>query len=209
MQVIKIETTPRADFGKKASRALRREGLVPGVLYGGGETVSFTVSAKALKPLIYTPNSYIVELVIDGKTEKAVMREVQFHPVREEILHIDFYRVQEGKPVAITVPVRLTGNAEGVKVGGKLVLSTRKLVVSGMVDKLQVRRPEVPHAGDNRHLCRTRNACFAQRRSGRTVTESGEGRTKHASGGGALRPGARKGREPPHGNTQRIKRYKR
>ena len=136
MQVIKIETTPRADFGKKASRALRREGLVPGVLFGGGETVSFTVSAKALKPLIYTPNSYIVELVIDGKTEKAVMREVQFHPVREEILHIDFYRVQEGKPVAITVPVRLTGNAEGVKVGGKLVLSTRKLVVSGMVDKL-------------------------------------------------------------------------
>ena len=109
MQVIKIETTPRADFGKKASRALRREGLVPGVLYGGGETVSFTVSAKALKPLIYTPNSYIVELVIDGKTEKAVMR---------------------------AVPVRLTGNAEGVKVGGKLVLSTRKLVVSGMVDKL-------------------------------------------------------------------------
>ena len=136
MQVIKIETTPRTDFGKKASRAMRREGLVPGILYGGGETVSFTVNAEALKPLIYTPNSYIVELMINGKAEKAVMREVQFHPVREEILHIDFYRVQEGKPVAITVPVRLTGNAEGVKVGGKLVLSTRKLVVSGMVDKL-------------------------------------------------------------------------
>ncbi len=93
-------------------------------------------NAKALKPLIYTPNSYIVELTIGGKTEKAVMREVQFHPVREEILHIDFYRVQEGKPVAISIPVRLTGNAEGVKVGGKLVLSTRKIFVSGPVDKL-------------------------------------------------------------------------
>ena len=67
---------------------------MPCVLYGGGETVSFSVDAKALKPLIYTPNSYIVELTIGGKTEKAVMREVQFHPVREEILHIDFYRVQ-------------------------------------------------------------------------------------------------------------------
>ena len=75
-------------------------------------------------------------LTIGGKTEKAVMREVQFHPVREEILHIDFYRVQEGKPVAISIPVRLTGNAEGVKVGGKLVLSTRKIFVSGPVDKL-------------------------------------------------------------------------
>ena len=128
MQTLKIEATPRADFGKKASRAIRREGQVPCVLYGGGETVSFSVDAKALKPLIYTPNSYIVE--------KAVMREGQFHPVREEILHIDFYRVQEGKPVAISIPVRLTGNAEGVKVGGKLVLSTRKIFVSGPVDKL-------------------------------------------------------------------------
>ena len=136
MQTLKIEATPRADFGKKASRAIRREGQVPCVLYGGGETVSFSVDAKALKPLIYTPNSYIVELTIGGKTEKAVMREVQFHPVREEILHIDFYRVQEGKPVSIAVPVRLSGTAEGVKVGGKLALSARKLVVSALVENL-------------------------------------------------------------------------
>lgn len=136
MQTLKIEATPRADFGKKASRAIRREGQVPCVLYGGGETVSFSVDAKALKPLIYTPNSYIVELTIGGKTEKAVMREVQFHPVREEILHIDFYRVQEGKPVAISIPVRLSGTAEGVKVGGKLALSARKLMVKAMVDQL-------------------------------------------------------------------------
>jgi large subunit ribosomal protein L25 len=136
MQILKIETTPRADYGKKASRAMRREGQVPCVLYGGGETVTFSVDKKAVKPLIYTPNSYIVELTINGKVEQAVMREVQFHPVREEILHIDFYRVQEGKPISINIPVRLTGNAEGVKVGGKLVLSTRKLYVSGMVDKL-------------------------------------------------------------------------
>ena len=77
-----------------------------------------------------------VPVVIDGKTEKAVLRDVQFHPIREEILHMDFYRVQPGKPVAISIPVRLTGNAEGVKIGGKLVLSARKLTVSAQLDKL-------------------------------------------------------------------------
>ena len=132
MKTIQINAVNRGDFGKKATKAVRREGLIPCVLYGGGENVAFAIDVKAVKPLIYTPASYIVELNIDGKVEKAVMRDVQFHPVREEILHIDFYRVQDGKPVAIAIPVRLTGNAEGVKVGGKLALSARKLMVSGL-----------------------------------------------------------------------------
>ena len=84
--------------------------------------------------MIYTPSSYIVELDFGGKIEKAVMREVQFHPIREQVLHIDFYRVVDGKPVAIALPVRLTGNAEGVKVGGKLALSARKLTVKALVE---------------------------------------------------------------------------
>ena len=136
MKTLEIKATKRADFGKKAAKAFRREGQIPCIMYGGGEEVAFTVDTKAVKPLIYTPNSYIVEIDIDGKVEKAVMREVQFHPVREQILHIDFYRVQEGKPVAIAIPVRLTGNAEGVKVGGKLALSARKLVVKGLMENL-------------------------------------------------------------------------
>ena len=136
MKTISVKAVKRDEYGKKAAKAVRREGMVPCVLSGNGESVSFSVDPREIKALIYTPNSYIVELTIGGKTEKAVMREVQFHPVREEILHIDFYRVQEGKPVAISIPVRLTGNAEGVKVGGKLVLSTRKIFVSGPVDKL-------------------------------------------------------------------------
>lgn len=136
MQTLNLTAVVRNDFGKAAAKAVRRQGMIPCSLCGNGETVSFSVDTKAVKPLIYTPNSYIVEIDFDGKVEKAVMREVQFHPVREEILHIDFYRVAEGKPVAITVPVRLTGNAEGVKVGGKLALSARKLTVSGMLDKL-------------------------------------------------------------------------
>lgn len=136
MKTLQISAVSRNDFGKKAAKAVRREGMIPCVLNGAGEAISFSVDTKSVKPLIYSPASYIVELTLDGQTYQAVMREVQFHPVREEILHIDFYRVQEGKPVAIAIPVRLTGNAEGVKVGGKLVLSARKLVVSAPIDKL-------------------------------------------------------------------------
>ena len=127
MKTISVKAVKRADFGKKAAKAIRREGMVPCVLCGNGETETFSVDPREIKPLIYTPNSYIVEFVL---------REAQFHPVREEILHLDFYRIAEGKPVSIAIPVRLTGNAEGVKVGGKLALSARKLVVSALVENL-------------------------------------------------------------------------
>ena len=136
MKTLQLNAVKRAEYGKKAAKAFRREGMVPCIIYGGGEEVAFAVSAKDLKPLIYSPNSYVVELNIDGKVEKAVMRETQFHPIREQVLHVDFYRAIDGKPVAIALPVRLTGNAEGVKVGGKLALSARKLVVSGLMENL-------------------------------------------------------------------------
>ena len=134
MKTIQINGTARKDFGKKYAKAARREGQVPCIVYGGGEEITFTIDAKELGQLIYTPNSYIVELNIDGNIVPAVMREVQYHPVREQILHVDFYRVQEGKPVAVNVPVRLTGNAEGVKIGGKLQLSARKLTVKALAE---------------------------------------------------------------------------
>ena len=136
MKTIQVKAVKRENYGKKAAKAVRREGQIPAVLYGGGETVSFSVDPREIKPLIYTPNSYIVEFDIEGKKEQAVLREAQFHPVREEILHLDFYRIAEGKLVSIAIPVRLTGNAEGVKVGGKLALSARKLVVSALVENL-------------------------------------------------------------------------
>jgi len=112
MKTIQVKAVKRENYGKKAAKAVRREGQIPAVLYGGGETVSFSVDPREIKPLIYTPNSYIVEFDIEGKKEQAVLREAQFHPVREEILHLDFYRIAEGKPVSIAIPVRLTGNAE-------------------------------------------------------------------------------------------------
>ena len=136
MKTIVVNAVERNDFGKKAAKAVRREGLVPYVLCGNGETVNFSVDPREIKALIYTPNSYIVELHFGDKVELAVLREAQFHPVREQILHLDFFRIAAGKPVAIAIPVRLSGNAEGVKVGGKLVLSARKLIVSALVENL-------------------------------------------------------------------------
>ncbi|MEG1622322.1 MAG: 50S ribosomal protein L25 [Alistipes sp.] len=136
MKVLSISAVAREQYGKKAAKAVRREGLVPCILCGAGQSIAFSLDAKEIKPLVYTPAAYIVELTIDGKKYQAVMREVQFHPIREQILHIEFYQIQETKPVAIAIPVRLDGSAEGVKVGGKLILSTRKVIVSAPVNSL-------------------------------------------------------------------------
>ena len=136
MKTIQFKAAKREDFGKKGSKAIRRNAHIPCVIYGGGGTVHFSIDEKEVRPLIYTPNSYIVEFDIDGAKEIGVMRQVQFHPVREQILHIDFTRVIAGKPVTIEVPVRLTGNSAGVKLGGKLTLSKRKIFVSAMAEDL-------------------------------------------------------------------------
>ncbi len=132
MKSIEIKGLKREAFGKKETKNSRKEGLIPCAIYGGGETVHFSVNESDLRDLIYSPASFIVNFDIEGAKEVGVMREVQFHPVEDNVLHIDFYRVQAGKPVAIDIPVKLTGNSEGVKQGGKLTLSKRKITVSGL-----------------------------------------------------------------------------
>ena len=137
METIQIHGVKRENFGKKGSKDVRRNGLIPAIVYGGQEeAVHFALDEKELKPLLYTPNSYIVELDIDGTKQLAVLREVQFHPVKDNPIHIDFFRVLPGKPVAIDVPIRIVGNSEGVKLGGKLTVQKRKLRVSGLVEYL-------------------------------------------------------------------------
>lgn len=136
MQTIELGGQMRAASGKKENNILKREGRIPCIIYGGGENVHFSVCAKEIKNIIYTPNSYIIHFNIDDKSETVVMREVQYHPVFEQILHIDFYRITPGQPVAIDVPVKLVGNSEGVKQGGKLVLMKRKVRISGLVENL-------------------------------------------------------------------------
>lgn len=106
------------------------------MIYGNGETVHFSVDARSLKPLIYTPQSFLIEFDIEGKKEVGVMREVQYHPVTDQVLHADFFHVIPGKPISIDVPVKLTGNSEGVKQGGKLILSKRKVRISATMENL-------------------------------------------------------------------------
>lgn len=136
MKTFKLEGTLREGLGKKATKALRSSELVPCVLYGGKENVHFQVKVADLRNLIYTPNVYIVELTIGGKKTNAVMKEIQFHPVKDNILHIDFFEIVDNKPVAIEVPVKLEGLSVGVRAGGKLTLDTRKLKVKGQYDKI-------------------------------------------------------------------------
>ena len=132
MEVFSLKGELRNDLGKKANKALRVDGNVPCVLYGAGENVKFFVSEKDLRKLLYTPKVYIVEIEIAGKIYRTVMREIQFHPVSDKVLHIDFYHIDEAKPVVMEVPVKLVGFAAGVQVGGKLVQVMRKLKVSAV-----------------------------------------------------------------------------
>ena len=139
MKTFDLNGSARADFGKKAAKAIRAEKNVPCVLYGGENNVNFIVAASDLRKLIYTPEVYLVNLTIDGKTSKAIIKEIQFHPVSEDILHMDFLEVSENKPVAVEIPVQLTGLAEGVKAGGKLNLEMRKLRVKGIYTNIPER----------------------------------------------------------------------
>ena len=122
----------RSSDQARALKAIRKDNGVPCVLYGGGENIHFTVPAEGLRNLVYTPHIYVVDLIIDGKKVNAILKDIQFHPVKDNILHVDFYQIDEAKPIVMEVPVQLEGLAEGVKAGGKLVLQMRKLKVKAL-----------------------------------------------------------------------------
>ena len=136
MKTIEIKGTIRKDLGKKATKALRKEGSVPCIIYGKGENVNFSAPAPSFKNLVYTPNVYLVKLNIDGKVYDATLKELQFHPVSDEILHIDFLHILEDKPIEINIPVHIIGNSIGIKKGGRLNLVKRTLVVKALPKNL-------------------------------------------------------------------------
>ena len=136
MKSINVKGTARTATGKKATRELRKNGGVPCNLYGEAKNeqgentaLSFSTTQEELRKLVYSPDIYSVNLNIDGKECKAVMKELQFHPVTDQLLHVDFYEITEEKPIVMEVPIQMTGLAEGVKAGGKLAASVRKLKV--------------------------------------------------------------------------------
>lgn len=138
MKHIELKGQVREAGNKAVVKAIRRAGQVPCNIYGLGiENILFTIDSQDLKTITHTPNSYIIDLKLDdGRSGYAVLHEVQYHPVSDEALHADFLFVTEDKPVTIEVPVLVTGHSEGVKMGGKLLVSSRKLRVSAMMDKL-------------------------------------------------------------------------
>lgn len=157
MKKFQLAAQPRTDLGKKATKALRAENKIPAVLNGGkivelpyaealkpGEklveigngkgliTTDLVVSLEAVRKLVYTPEIFAIELNINGDKRMAVLKDIQFHPVKDTILHIDLLEVNENKPVVMEVPVKLEGHAEGVKAGGKLSLVMKKLRVKAL-----------------------------------------------------------------------------
>jgi large subunit ribosomal protein L25 len=132
MKTFQLEGSKRESIGKKAAKAYRNASLIPCVLYGGTEIIHFTVKKEGMRKLIYTPEIYIVNLIIDTKEYNAILKDSQFHPVTDELLHVDFFQIFEDKPVVIEIPVILEGLAEGVKAGGKLSMEMRKLKVKGL-----------------------------------------------------------------------------
>jgi large subunit ribosomal protein L25 len=136
MKSISIKATKREVVGKKDAKRLRTEELVPGVLYGGEEPIHFYAPEKEFKPLIYTPNVYLVDLDIDGTVYQSIIQDSQFHPVEEKLLHVDFLRTAENKPVKIEVPIKIEGFAKGIRKGGKLKQNLRTLKIKALVKDL-------------------------------------------------------------------------
>ena len=142
MKSIAISGSPRENVGKRDAKELRYQGLVPAVLYGGTNQTHFSVSAADLKPVVYTPVVHFINLDIAGTKSQAIIQDMQFHPLTEKLLHIDFLLLDEKKPITIEIPVKFTGTSPGVKTGGKLVQKLRKLRVKALpkdhIDNIEV-----------------------------------------------------------------------
>ncbi len=136
MKTIELSAAPRTETGKKAAKQSRKSEFVPAVIYGAGENIMIALNEKELRKVIYTPIVYLVKLNVDGKVHDAIIKEVQFHPVTDKILHVDFLKVSENKPITIGLPINLVGQAEGVKAGGKLLQVVRKIRVKGLAKDL-------------------------------------------------------------------------
>ncbi|WP_347924192.1 50S ribosomal protein L25/general stress protein Ctc [Pontimicrobium sp. SW4] len=136
MKSITINGSKRESVGKKATKALRNAGEVPCVLYGGDKPVHFSANELAFSKLVYTPNAHTVVIALDGEKYDAVLQDLQFHPVTDKILHVDFYQLFENKEIAMDIPVRIVGNSIGVKNGGNLRRNRRKLRVKALPTNL-------------------------------------------------------------------------
>jgi large subunit ribosomal protein L25 len=137
MVTITINGTPRTETGKKATKANRNEGLIPCVLYGrGDENVHFNTTFNDVRDLVYTPEFKLANIVVDGKNYECILKDIQFHPVKDNITHIDFLHLQAGRPIKVEVPLRFEGTSPGVRSGGKFLQKVRKVKIKTTPEKI-------------------------------------------------------------------------
>jgi large subunit ribosomal protein L25 len=136
MKVLPIKAVKRERSGKTAARSIRKEGMVPGILYGGKETVLFAVEPLEIRKAIYTPDFQLIELDIAGEKHQCILRETQFHPVTDDVMHIDCLQLVSGKRVKLDIPVHCVGDAPGLKAGGTLVQTLRKIQIKTVPEAL-------------------------------------------------------------------------
>ncbi len=138
MEVIAIKAQPKEGAGKEVAKRIRRTGSIPANMYqsGGGESVQFTVATADFRHLIYTPQFKMAEIELEGEKHKCIVKDIQFHPVTDEVLHLDFLKLVDGVKFKVTVPVRFTGQAPGVKAGGKFLAKLRQINILTTPDKL-------------------------------------------------------------------------
>jgi large subunit ribosomal protein L25 len=133
---LEIQGNTRSDVGKKGSATDRKNGLIPAVLYGGKDVKHFTVSHAAVKGIVYTPDFKLAKINLGGESFNAILKQVQFHPVTDQIIHIDFLRLIDKTPIKVDVPLRFKGVSPGVKVGGKLIQQVRKIRIKTIPESL-------------------------------------------------------------------------
>jgi large subunit ribosomal protein L25 len=136
MKSITIKGSERENVGKKATKAVRDAGMVPCVIYGGNQPVHFVADERAFKDLVYTPNAHTVVVELNGTSTNVIMQDIQFHPVSDRILHIDFFQLSDDKEIVMEVPVKITGTSPGVLLGGVLRLNQRRLKVKALPNNL-------------------------------------------------------------------------
>ncbi|WP_324067907.1 MAG: 50S ribosomal protein L25/general stress protein Ctc [Flavobacterium sp.] len=136
MKSITIKGSERENVGKKATKAVRDAGMVPCVIYGGNQPVHFVADERAFKDLVYTPNAHTVVIELNGASYNVIMQDIQFHPVSDKILHIDFFQLSDDKEIIMEVPVKITGTSPGVLLGGVLRLNQRRLKVKALPKNL-------------------------------------------------------------------------
>lgn len=187
MKSVSLSGSLRENVGKKDAKKSRKEGKIPCVIYGGESQIHFTLPELAVDKIIFTPEVFILNITIDGKEYQTILQDIQYHPVTDKVLHVDFLEITKGKEVVVGIPVKFNGVAPGIIKGGKLQVKYRKLRVKGLIDnmpefiELDISKLDIGNSIkvrdlslDNLQVVETSNAVVVQVKISRGITEEEE-----------------------------------